>query len=131
MAKGIESSHQEALFQWLKHNPLLDAVTWHIPNGGKRDAKEAVKFKRMGVKAGVPDIFMAIPSNSFHGMFIELKANKNKLTKNQVEMIKRLEGNGYYVVTCYSWDEARKEILSYLNDLLCKENNRNEDKRDN
>lgn len=35
-----------------------DILAIHIPNGGSRNVIEAKKLKRMGVTAGVPDIFI-------------------------------------------------------------------------
>ena len=40
-------------------------------------------MKRQGVKAGVPDICLPVARNGYHGLYIELKAGKNKATKNQ------------------------------------------------
>ncbi|MBN1535965.1 MAG: VRR-NUC domain-containing protein, partial [Anaerolineales bacterium] len=52
--------------------------------------------------------------DGFHGLFIEMKAGKNRTTKNQNEWIQRLLGAGYLVIVCYSFEEAKKEILDYL-----------------
>lgn len=34
---------------------LPGVVSWHTPNGGKRDRVEAIRFKMIGVEAGIPD----------------------------------------------------------------------------
>jgi hypothetical protein len=34
---------------------LPGVVSWHTPNGGKREAFEAMRFKQIGVEAGIPD----------------------------------------------------------------------------
>ena len=44
---------------------------WHTPNGGNRDAQEAVKFRGMGVKRGVPDLIFLMATARV--IFIELK----------------------------------------------------------
>lgn len=36
---------------------LPGVVSWHTPNGGKRDRVEAIRFKMIGVEAGIPDYF--------------------------------------------------------------------------
>src|SRR5690242_12876231 len=35
---------------------LPGIVTWHTPNGGKRDPREAKLFKELGVLPGFPDV---------------------------------------------------------------------------
>lgn len=112
-----ESAEQIALFRWAdfmqNKYPGLDMM-FHIPNGGKRSKTEAARFKHEGVKAGVPDIFLPVPKQNFHGMFIEMKVGKNKTTENQKEWIKKLKQNNYYVVVCYDWETASKEIENYM-----------------
>lgn len=34
---------------------LPGVVSWHTPNGGKREAFEAMRFKQIGVEAGIHD----------------------------------------------------------------------------
>ena len=85
-----------------------------IPNGGKRDKRTAVALKRQGVKAGVPDICLPVARNGYHGLYIELKAGKNKATKNQEKWQVFLNDQGYYAVICYGWREAAKVIEEYL-----------------
>lgn len=112
-----ESGHQEALFEWAAYHmdcmPELEYMHY-IPNGGKRDKRTAVALKRQGVKAGVPDICLPVARNGYHGLYIELKAGKNKATKSQEKWQKFLNSQGYYAVICYGWHEAAKVIEEYL-----------------
>jgi hypothetical protein len=85
-----------------------------IPNGGHRHIKTATKLKREGVKAGVPDVMLAYPSAGCAGLWIEMKWNKNKPTKEQARWLKRLKLAGYAVAVCYSADEAINKIAEYL-----------------
>jgi hypothetical protein len=42
--------------QWkVEPNALPGVISWHTPNGGKRDRVEAIRFKMIGVEAGIPD----------------------------------------------------------------------------
>jgi hypothetical protein len=117
--KNIESSHQKAFFSWLSYYPRIRYSTFHIPNGGYRNKIEAANLKKSGVLSGVPDVFVAIPSMAFSGLFIEFKAGKNKLTDNQRSMIDRLVKDGYECKICYSWFEARDMLKEYFGkDLL-------------
>lgn len=119
--KSLEHDEQVLLFQWAERNeeqiPELKSL-FAIPNGGHRHKAVAVKMKAEGVKAGVPDIFLAFPSGGFFGMFIEMKAGKNKTTQSQNEWIIRLQQANYCVVVCYGWEQARNEILDYLGEAL-------------
>jgi hypothetical protein len=86
----------------------------HSPNGGKRDAREAARFKTMGTVSGFPDLFIPIAKHGFHGLFIEMKAGSNKLTKNQHNVISILKESGYKCEVCYNLDEFMKVVNEYL-----------------
>ena len=59
-----------------------------VPNGGLRSKTEAARLKAAGVKAGVPDIMLAVARCGFHGLFIEMKVGKNKTSAAQDEWIR-------------------------------------------
>lgn len=115
--KRSESSEQILLIQWCEMQsciyPELKSI-FHIPNGGKRSKSEAIRFKKEGVKAGVPDLFLPIAKRGYHGLFIEMKYGNNKTTKSQNEWIDRLYKQGYQVEVCWSADEAIWAIKNYL-----------------
>ena len=77
-----EALEQEAVVKYceLKRIPIFA-----IPNGGKRNAKEAYFMKRTGVKAGVPDLCVPVAKKGYHGLYIEMKYGKNKPTEAQEE----------------------------------------------
>lgn len=86
-----------------------------IPNGGKRHLMEALKFKRSGVKSGVPDIFVTIPSGGYHGLFIEMKRTKGGIVSdNQLYWLSLLREKGYFAEVCYGFDEAKQTLQTYL-----------------
>lgn len=122
--KHLEDNEQIILFQWAAAQsgryPELELL-FHIPNGGKRDAREAARFKRMGVKAGVPDLFLPVPRNIYHGLWVEMKAPQGKLTPNQKRMLEQLASQGYKAAVCYGWEEATQVIKSYLDSKTTKE----------
>ena len=106
MARQIESKLQSECLRWLAlQHPSIYAVTWATPNGGKRDGRTAARLKKEGVKAGVPDLFVAKPYDGYHGLFIEMKVGDNKLTDKQKDMFSRLASEGYKCVECRSFDE--------------------------
>jgi len=113
----MESDEQKALFAWAALNrgkhPELELM-FHIPNGGKRDAVTGANLKAQGVKAGVPDICLPVPRGAFHGLYIEMKYGKNKLTADQKWWLVALSQQGYATAVCYTWESAKTVILSYL-----------------
>ncbi len=86
----------------------------HIPNGGSRNKAEATKLKQMGVKAGVADLFLPCPKGIYCGMYIEMKYGNNRHTDKQKEFLADMAENGYFVVTCYSADDAIKAMDEYI-----------------
>ena len=115
--KQTEHLEQVKLFQWAKAQSSKYAqltMMFAIPNGGQRNIVTATKLKAEGVKSGVPDIFLAYPSSQAHGLFIEMKSPKGKVSENQCEWIGALSASGYMCVVCYSFDEAKKAICEYL-----------------
>lgn len=114
---GSEDDEQEKVFQWkqlqLRAHPELKSLH-HTPNGGSRNRLEAVKLKRMGVLAGIPDIELNVSRGGYHGLFIEMKVGMNKPTENQVEMMGELIARGYKCAICWSGDDAIDVIKEYL-----------------
>ena len=96
---------------------LLDAsgLKWfHCPNGGSRNAREGAKFKRMGVKSGVPDIVIINTTKEGDvGMVIELKVGKNTRSKPQTDWLLDFFTNGWVVATCYSITSVEKLLERY------------------
>ncbi|MEY2854628.1 MAG: hypothetical protein RL030_1760 [Pseudomonadota bacterium] len=124
-----EDSHQIALFDWAaiaeKQWPELRWL-FHSPNGGKRDGREAVKLKRMGVKPGVADVFLPAPRAHAAGLWTEIKVPAGlllpgkprtpagKVTKSQQEFGNAMLSAGYQWFVAYGWEQARDIIVHYL-----------------
>jgi len=120
-----ESEEQITLFEWaalqLRRYPDLEFL-YHIPNGGHRHATTARRLKAEGVKAGVPDVCLPVPKGIYHGLYIEMKAGKNKPTDNQGRWLAVLSANGYCAVVCHGWEAAAKVITKYLEGSYSHEN---------
>lgn len=104
--RSDEDLLQEASAKYLDLTGLL---WFHPPNGGFRRQSEAVKFKRMGVKAGVPDILVVCPfelDERWHpGLAIELKSQSGRLTNTQKSWKLKLESEGWRHEVCRSLKE--------------------------
>ena len=106
-----EHDEQCAVVEWLEWNHIR---FYAIPNGGSRNKIEAARLKAEGVRAGVPDLCIPVPSGEKHGLYIEMKAGKNKPTEKQIEWLGYLSGVGYSTAVCYSAAAAIKVIREYL-----------------
>ena len=114
--KISEDTIQRHLFNAFAHfEGQVPEFKWffHVPNGGTRNIREAVKFKSMGVKSGVPDILLPVSRKGYNGLAIELKAGKNKPSENQLVWIDFLQNSNWYVTVCYTWEEAAYCALLY------------------
>lgn len=113
-----ETEEQAALVEWADktviNGILVGKFLIHIPNEGKRGPKAAADAKRLGLRPGVPDLFLAIPSGKYHGLWIEMKAKTGKVTSRQKEWIERLCEMDYRAEACYGYYEAKTLIKSYL-----------------
>lgn len=123
--KHEEDDNQRALIKWATlatpRIPQL-ALLFAVPNGGRRDAREAARLKGTGVKAGVPDLLLPygheIIANGLrghcNGLAIEMKSTKGRVTTEQAAWHERLREAGWQVNVCRSWAEAREVICAYL-----------------
>ena len=112
-----ESVEQTNLFRWAAYEqgkyPELKLM-YHIPNGGSRNRLEAANLKKQGVKSGVPDICLPVARGAYHGLYIEMKAGRNKASENQKQWLSDLNEQGHYAVLCYGWNAASEVITNYL-----------------
>lgn len=113
MSKFEEQTHQTTVFEWIHWNHLSD-VCFHPANERHCAAQQGAKFKRLGVKKGVSDIFVMRSSRGFHGLIIELKSKTGKLSSEQKYFLETMNREGYLAKVCYSADEAIKTITDYL-----------------
>ena len=117
-----EHSEQSALYQWadlmVATGKYPELHLMHaIPNWRPKKS-ERIYLAEEGVKASIPDNFLPVARDGFHGMYIEMKIGKNQPTEGQRTMHKALQAQGYYVVTCWGFEWARDEIIVYLEERL-------------
>lgn len=122
-----EHDEQVKVFEWasIMSNKIPELqLLMAIPNGAFYGGHWSVanKMKAEGVKSGVPDIFLPIVKERSElayevdsGLWIEMKAGKNKPSDEQRWWLKELEKQGYVTRVCYSAEEAIEEIENYLN----------------
>ena len=109
MKKVSEHDEQVAFVQWFERQ-YPNVVIWATPNGGKRHVVAAVKMKKEGVKAGVPDLF--IPE---WRLFIEMKTRDGGVVSaSQKSMINYLRSVGYTVEVAKGCEEAIKIVCDFV-----------------
>lgn len=112
-----EITEQIAVFMWAAREAALLPelrLLFAVPNGGKRDAIEAAKLKRAGVKPGVPDMLLPVARGGYIGLAIEMKTWPNKPTDLQAEWLDALAGERWRCRVCYSATAAIDVILAYI-----------------
>ena len=113
-----EAEEQKMLFEWAAYNkvkyPALDLM-YHIPNEAKRTPWGGYEQVQMGLRKGVPDICLPVPSGRYTALYIEMKRRKGgRVSDEQRGWIAALNRVGCKAVVCRGWEEARREIENYL-----------------
>jgi len=124
---GKESSLQILVVNYIK---LVSphSVVVADPNGLRLSIGMAQQLKRMRApeNGGHPDLWIFEPRGIYHGLFIELKRENEKLFKaktfdfksehisKQDEMHRKLRAKGYYGHFAIGFDQAKRLIDGYF-----------------
>jgi len=113
MPQHHEDNLQAAAVRWFRlQHP--NRVIFAVPNGGRRNPREAARLRMQGVLAGVSDLCIAEPFNGFHGAFVEMKFGKNKTTDAQDKFMQQMRDRGYFTGVCYSVGDFIETIRAYF-----------------
>ena len=98
-----------------------------IPNGGARNKITGAKLKAEGVRKGIPDLFLSVPSipgwECYNGMYMELKVGRNKLSPEQLEFKDYCQKEDFYrFMIIRTVDEFEEAIHLHLDHWLNPEN---------
>lgn len=118
---------QSSFIQWFrfKYSRISHAL-FAIPNGAilcdlenkKRQSRMAYLYDE-GFRPGVCDLFLAVPTNHYHGLFIEMKdENKTMKSLSQEQSLFMFDMNslGYCARCAIGFDAAKTITEEYLND---------------
>jgi hypothetical protein len=104
---------------WFNHEfPELEECLFHFANERKCSIQQGVILKRMGVKRGVNDLFLCISQENKAGLWLELKVDKKKLTKEQIDFGKLMSKNNYRVAAAWTLEEAKEVFMHYLKNYI-------------
>lgn len=127
LALGPEDVIQHDYFAWVDtfkgQHPQL-ACIFAIPNGAAKSRTQAAVMQVTGLRAGVPDVFIAHRGHPaerhatmvhlMHGFFIEFKAPGDYPRPEQREWHERLREAGYRVEVHKSWITAANATIEFL-----------------
>lgn len=115
--RGPEESAQITFFDYCRWKGKTDFrynMIFHVPNERKCSPQRRKSMFMAGVKSGVPDVVVAVPSQGWGALFLEFKIKPNKATENQEQWIHDLNRIGYRAQVVWSADEAIKVLEEYL-----------------
>lgn len=110
MRRRVEAQIQRVVCEVLNLWGKPGLEWFAVPNGGHRNLVEAVNLKRMGVKPGVPDLFLFYKGKPFG---LELKAPNGRLSKYQDAYLGALCNAGVTVCVAYSVDQATRALKEW------------------
>ena len=107
------------LINWFHfHFPELADDFHHFANERRCSVQHGRLLKRMGVKKGVADFFLAFPFNGKAGLWIELKVGTGKPSLEQMAFLSRKMLRGYEALVVWGFEAAKEIILSYLKEYI-------------
>lgn len=103
-------------------HPVLKDLFCKNNNEGKRTDSQTWNLKLMGLRPGVSDLFIAYPTKTYHGLWLEVKRNmhyppsamKSATWIAQEEWINSMLSVGYEAKRCYGWEDGKEVVEKYL-----------------
>lgn len=114
-AQPYEPEMQAEVIAWAD-NQDHPALRWlfHPANGEYRTMATAARLKKMGVRPGVPDLWLPWWDGLYCGVVIEMKRQPNKPSAEQLEWLEHLRQNRWRCEVCYSAQAAIDVLREYL-----------------
>jgi hypothetical protein len=116
-----EGQHQMQVVKWWRttyphlHKSLQASASGAVLGGNPRArAMQMNTMKASGLVIGQADLFLAIPKQSYHGLYIEMKAMKGRPSDDQLDFIDDMRKQGYKAEVCYGHEAAIEEIKNYI-----------------
>ena len=103
------------MIKWADAQPGIRGRLLSIPNGANKSPAAAAKFKREGLRPGVPDLFLPIAQHEYHGLWIEMKRRKGgTVSIAQRDWTIFLRSQDYAAYVCEGADETIRIIKLYM-----------------
>lgn len=117
-----EAMVQRSLVKWfrLQYNQHKNHII-RIGNEGVRSIAGHQAAKGQGLVLGASDLFIACPSNGFHGLWLELKRKDYRITPSnkkhcdrQIAFLDDMKKAGYDGYMAFGFDESKAIIEMYM-----------------
>ena len=102
-----EYAIHRAVVQHLFHRAAPGVFWSHVPSGEKRPKGVGGKLVGLGLKPGIPDLFLVIGGRAH---FLELKRVGGRLSTNQQKTQAHLQEAGAVVHTVFGLDAALEKL---------------------
>ena len=102
--------------QWAAPPELLT----HIPNERAVSHYDRMAQREKGLRAGMEDLFLAVPTTRGAGLFIEIKRPIQQSRQSTAQQrIQRIHGQwGYLSVVCRTVDDAIRTIIWWMSQRI-------------
>lgn len=112
---NVEDRLQIACVQWFSlQYPTIAPLLHHSPNGGQRTIETGARFKRMGTRAGFPDLILLLPTLQHPYLCVELKTKDGRQSDSQKLYQKFIEKAGGRYELCRSFNQFKAVVEDYL-----------------
>lgn len=81
---------------------------------GLQSIIRGARRKRMGYRAGTPDLVILEPKGCYHALFLEFKGPKGKQSPEQISFEIEATKRGYAYKVVHSVQEAEDALYSYM-----------------
>lgn len=115
--RHLESKIQSACVTWFGYQyPDLYYNLFAVPNGVATSATQGRILKGEGMKAGVSDLILLVPSGAYHGLCIEFKttSKSSRQRDTQKAFQSAVERQGYKYIIVRTCEEFISEISKYF-----------------
>jgi hypothetical protein len=120
-----EQSLQRAVCDYIRYQYPDVMFNSDLSGATKLTMGQAVQLKNLRSNRGYPDLVIYEPRNGYHGLFIELKKEGEKLYKKngefvsehvaeQYQCMRKLIERGYYCHCAIGFEQAKILIDGYL-----------------
>ena len=111
-------SEAEEQITVVEYCDLKRIPVYHVPNEAKRSPQGGLYMRRLGLRAGVPDLCIPVARGKYHSLYIEMKTKKGRVTERQADWIELLREQGMCAYVCHGADNAIALIDLYMAEKL-------------
>lgn len=97
-----EDQVQHAIVTWLER--AIDCAVCHVPNGLRTSIFQAARHKKIGMRAGAPDLIVWLPEGQV--LAIECKSKAGRLSDAQAWWKEHLTRLGHDYIVARSVDDV-------------------------